>query len=188
MQIGYHGGKCCGIKTIFGMNYDPDLNVGRLAAITYDGTLHGIDAAGRTVSSEMNMYWGPELPNQTGEERLKAYLAFLRQKRPSGLVEIALAETIYPSTSQARWFPVLQALGFRCVARWKNSNSTNWCSVWHLVMFNGVDQDSLGVTTENLIIDQGEPEVEPGPDDETGEDRCCNDSCGAPGCCCDCEE
>ena len=166
MKIGYHGGKCCGIKTIFNMGYKPESLVPKQAEIKYNDALHGLDARGRLVNSAMDMYWGPELPEQSGKDRLIAYLEFLKVKRPSGLVEIALAETISDYTNQAPWFPVLEELGFKCTARWKNSNSSNWCSTWHLVMFDGAVTDNLGVTAKNEIIDQGDPDLELDPEDE----------------------
>ena len=164
MQIGYHGGKCCGIKTIFHMGYRPDYTVPAIPEKKYSDSLHGLDARGRTVDSSMCLYYGPELPEQTAEERLVVFLDFLRKKRPSGLVEIAIAETPYAPTSQAPWFPVLEKLGFVRTARWLNSNSGNWCNTFHLVMLKGETQESI-INTE----DPGDV----GDTDEDDEDSPC---------------
>lgn len=170
MQINYHGGQCCGIKTITHMA-GPDYPEPAIDAIDFKESVHSKDKRGAQVSSEQNLYYGPALPQQSGKDRLIAYLDFLRKKRPSGAVEITLAKGSY--VNQTSWFPVLKELGFKRTACFRNSNSGNQVSIFLLVMLEGETQLNLVSTTgpayDEDAVDYDDDEEDYDPD-YSGED------------------
>lgn len=123
MPIYLHGGKCCGIKQIFQLGCDPEDEADEKAETPpapYEGSSH--------INSPVD-FFHPAAPEETTGERLDRYLAFIKEKRPKGLVEVVLS-----SYQFAGWRKPLEKLGFTKVSAFKNGNSGNPCEVYHLVM------------------------------------------------------
>lgn len=130
MQVVYHGGKCCGIKTIYGFNSDPYQVLSPVAEQSlrpHDAyILQRKDVTGSDVSS--NLY--PCLkafPRQTGIERLDALVEWVKEWRPEGVIEITLTDAW-----QKKWYPLLKVRKFKQVAKFYNSNSGNIVRIFHL--------------------------------------------------------
>lgn len=170
MKIVYHAGRCCGIKTIAEFQHHPSYNEGEIAESKYKEGVHNRDKCGFDIESKQNLYYGKALPKQTGEERLTAYIDFLRVKRKSGLVEIALAKGSY--IDQSPWFDVLKGMGFKRVARFRNSNSGNMVSVFHLVLLDGSVADKL-IDKNGDDYDEDATDI----DDEECDEDCDCDCC-----------
>lgn len=129
MKIAFHGGKCCGIKTIHGMGYHPNSVMhNRLKK----KPLRNTDAHGGTVRSDYNFFNEYAPGTDTYLERLDRYLEFLDRVRPYGIVEITLASSYYDHCNQnIQWGPLLRKRGFRKVTDCHNSNSGNRVFVYH---------------------------------------------------------
>ena len=130
MHLAFHGGLCCGIKTIYGFYGHPDeKNAEELSAIPANNA----DSYGNQVASH-ERFFHEAAPRETGRERLDRYLDYLKRRRPSGIVEVVLAtDNGYPDQVGC-WEPLLLERGFKEVTRAYNSNSENTCIVYHLVM------------------------------------------------------
>lgn len=135
MRISHHGGKCCGIKVIHQLGASPEETQ---PPLTINGARCRKDAAGHDVSSLDNLFRG-ERPKEKQKDRFKAYLDFLADWRPSGMVEVSIVEKMAGGRMnyQERWVPILEKLGFKKVSEWYNSNSTNTVSCYHLIMHKG---------------------------------------------------
>ena len=133
----YHGGKCCGIKTIYGFGYGDNAKKHMEDSLyeTGDGTPEDYDKSGDEVSSDLP-FFTEEAPEESTLDRLDRYLSFIEKWRPSGIVEITLAETMSNVDSywnQVRiWEKDLLDRGFKEVNKHKNSNSGNIVHVYHL--------------------------------------------------------
>lgn len=164
MEIYFHGGKCCAIKTIANLNYTPTFSFSpreKTKKVTHR------DRQGSHVSTGEPFYW-QERPRETGAQRFDAYLDYLRRVRPYGIVEVTIVtsfggaairgfdpceaedgvemhglESFCVETPenedllpsyQESWEPFLQERGFRLVTVAPNSNSGNFVKVYHLVM------------------------------------------------------
>jgi hypothetical protein len=151
MKITFHGGNCCGIKTISGLTLAPKDILWTLEEKSK--FVSDTDANGGVVSSADNFYSFAR-PKETAGERFDAYMDFLRQYRPQGLVEVAIVretggaikdqkDDYCGSSYQEAWAPFLEERGFTMVNRFANSNSGNYVEVYHYVMkeeFNYVDK------------------------------------------------
>jgi hypothetical protein len=72
-------------------------------------------------------------PKETMIERLDRYIAYCKERRPKGLIEIVLATGAGPTVDQTViWGPIIEERGFKEVVRNKNSNSGNTCVVYYL--------------------------------------------------------
>lgn len=127
MRLVFHGGLCCGVKTIYGMGMDPDeLLPEKLAA-----TPRNHDRCGDHVHSELS-FFTDAAPEETYLERLDRLLAFVDAHRPYGIVEIILAESEDEDCNQMPvWKDHLLARGFKIVNSCYNSNSGNRIYVFH---------------------------------------------------------
>lgn len=131
MILGYHGGQCCGIKTIYEMTYSP---VGIEGALAPHKNKTSYDLSpSLEVPHRFNIYW-EGAPKETGLERLDRYLDYLKKWRPKGLVEIVL------SSYQDVWVKYLEERGFVATTKFKNSNTSNNVAVYHLTMDEEVHQ------------------------------------------------
>ena len=133
MRISYHGGYCCGVKTIHGLGRDPE----HTCPFSQDKSpSQCLDAQGRSTSSETNFYNKAIADGQyTYEELFKEYLSFLEKARPKGIVEVCLSDYQRGYSNQLpKWTPVLNKHGFKEVSSCKNSNSNNRVHVFHLCM------------------------------------------------------
>ena len=131
MQLGFHGGKCCGIKVIHGLMDDPDDTTEALSKISDSDK----DSMGMDVNSK-ERFFTDAAPEETYLKRLDRYIEYMRKRRPSHIIEITLAP-FNPYCSQKAWIPLLRRRGFRCVTKAKNSNSGNEVWVFHKVILNG---------------------------------------------------
>jgi hypothetical protein len=136
--IAFHGGECCGVKTIHRLGDDPDDTADEL---TYDPNQEeGLDRCGEHVSSSMNMYY-IQAPEETYLERVDRYIKWLDAVRPAGIIEIILADD--PECCKdhdlsdcgdhqvRHWEALLLERGFVCVSNCANSNSGNRIYVYH---------------------------------------------------------
>lgn len=126
LSLVFHGGNCCGIKTVHGFGCNPLGMTGPLPRIPEDES----DKIGTTVSSKQR-FFHEEAPLETKVDRLKRYIAYMGQYRPSNILEAAIA-TREPLTIQDQWIPIFEELGFKLVNSHKNSNTGNTVHVWHL--------------------------------------------------------
>lgn len=126
MHLSYHGGQCCGIKTIWGFWYHPDQNAQELEAIG----LTDDDANGNPVRSS-DRFYHLSAPEETWLQRFKRYLAYCDERRPRGIIEVVLADNQCGVDALALWAPVLLKHGFKLVNSNVNSNSENTCYVYH---------------------------------------------------------
>ena len=139
LKIAFHGGKCCGIKTIHGFSFkhntntNPDYDIWSEKPLV-KGTFKEPDSYAEDVSSSMN-FFTDKAPREPQEKRLDRYLDFIKTRRARSLVEIALvvAEGLH-TYSQNHWITPLEKKGFKEVSRFKNSNSGNDVAVFHLDM------------------------------------------------------
>lgn len=133
MKIGFHGGKCCGIKTIHGLGYNPNELIAALPKRKeFDKPA---DQYGRDFRSVTN-FFRDKAPCETCLARLDRYIKYLDEKRPKGIIEIALADfngnREATSWNQIRkWEPILLERGFKLVNECMNSNSGNKVYVYH---------------------------------------------------------
>jgi hypothetical protein len=131
MYLITHGGKCCGIKAIHALPYLPMRPV---------SALEDEDLCTFRVTSESNGYfdyrnpakkfYDKVAPMESGEERLRRYLAYLDEVRPQGVTEIVLT-TYTGNAHPAAWEPLLLSLGFKAVNSCKNSNSKQTITIYH---------------------------------------------------------
>lgn len=117
MDMVYHGGQCCGMRHIYGMD-----NV-------------SVDELDRRIR---------ELDNEAGQgNRLIEVVLSSRQvgERRAGNAGARWHETVMAAGG---WPAVLQERGFRLVSRFNNSNSSNDCYVFHRVpRFNSLEPANL---------------------------------------------
>lgn len=159
-----HGGQCCGVSHIMGFCCLPDEDV--------------CETSPTSVYNDSNVHYNQEatkgrhffpLNKETCEDRLASIIAKLKEMRSSGCIEVILADRYGDKWQCEIWGPILtEKHGFVEVSSFFNSNTDNRCRIYHLYY----GQDEYADTA---------------PDDEWYErPQCCEDSCGAPGCCCDC--
>jgi hypothetical protein len=125
LSVQTHGGRCCGIKTIWNFPYCPSDYVGAKKKSKVD---ENVDYYGKTVTKAFDFYTEAR-PLETATERLDAILAFLKRERPKGLVEVTLGQFQKPE-----WEKTLTGRGFKLVTDFKNSNTSCKVYVYHLVM------------------------------------------------------
>lgn len=137
MDLVFHGGKCCGIKTIYGFSCAPwDSTAARVASNEVDNGKYG-----HTVRSDLS-FFTDEAPKETYEERLVRFIEFCKRRRPRHMIEAVLANYVttylinggYETRRQDEvWGPVLEKYGFKPVTTFENSNTRNKVTVYHLV-------------------------------------------------------
>lgn len=154
MYLVFHGGKCCGIKTIYGLGDNPH-------EMTHSLEPHpkrNHDKNGDEVKSDLT-FFHEGAPKETGVQRLDRYIDFIRRVRPQNIIEICLAVGSW--VKQGAWFSVLLERGFKEATVHKNSNTGNMIHVFHLC---------VGAPDEDIeISDDVCPECE-----EYEEDCCCD--------------
>lgn len=139
MHLGFHGGKCCGIKVIWGFGHYPNELEDALSAISESNK----DAHGEHVAST-ERFFTEEAPQETKLARLDRYLEYCDARRPCGCVEVTLAD--YDGDGQGQltpWRGLLEERGFKLVSQFANSNSDNDVYVFHRISFDesGLDRD-----------------------------------------------
>lgn len=130
MELFTHGGKCCGIKTIFSVGYDPE-----------NAIENAIENAKRYPVDHRGAYqwFKGKAPTETSVQRLKRFVEQVRVDRPGHIIEVVTA-TICDQTK--KWRPHLEALGFKEVTKAKNSNSLQIVSIWHCIVKDGILVDA----------------------------------------------
>lgn len=128
MYLVFHGGLCCGIKTVYGFPYGTGIDFARKCPVpgVAEQKPHGNpDRQGRPVQSDLYFYT-EKLPAETTEERLVRYIKFMEEHRPRNILEATL---ITPCQDGA--IALLEEYGFKKVNQWENSNSGNTVVVLH---------------------------------------------------------
>lgn len=146
LSVQTHGGRCCGIKTIWNFPHSPDCflqNKRKTNVSKYT------DYDGNAVSKTFNFH-SEKRPQERAKERFKAILSFLSEERPSGLVEVTLT-----GSQLMNWREFLEGLGFKEVTRFNNSNTYTIVHVLHLVYGN----QSGGYDEEDYECDEEEEYV-----------------------------
>ena len=134
MYLAFHIGKCCGIKTIYGMGVSPAGHGGILKSEDALSPLSAKvqhDRIGAAVSSGTR-FFHEKAPQESKLDRLDRYLKFVKRERPQHIVEIVLAESVHHNIDQSAWVPELETRGFKLVNSCKNSNSGSTVHVYHL--------------------------------------------------------
>ena len=134
MHLAFHGGKCCGIKTIYGFDEDPYTGKEwdtepKLEKVPQKNN----DKIGYHVRSS-DRFFSEAAPQERPVDRLDRYLEFLSRVRPEGIVEVALVAKAVWGNQTDEWEPVLFERGFKMVTEARNSNTKNTIRVYHLVM------------------------------------------------------
>ena len=127
MDVVTHGGKCCGIKTIWGFLGHPDHEASTRVAKDNDNP--------DLISVTQNIgksFHAPALPSEMGKERLDRLIEYVRRKRPSHMIEAVLNHYQLPY-----WGQLLRERGFRMVTTYTNSNTLCKIFVFHLVFYQG---------------------------------------------------
>ena len=126
MELRYHAGGCCGVKTICGFFGVPEMPLGPKNA--EDRPLYSQDRQkqGWQVHVSAQFYW-PEAPQESRIARLQRYINFCKEQCGSGLIEVTLSDLQFP-----RWESVIFAEGFENVAEFVNGNSNRTIRVYHL--------------------------------------------------------
>lgn len=128
MELYSHGGKCCGIKTIFSIGYGPE------------SVWQAIENAERNLPDyHVGQWFKGDAPAETAAKRLKRFVEQVRDDRPGHIIEVVTA-TVCNQTD--KWRPYLEALGFKPVTSAKNSNSHQIVTIWHCVVANGILVDA----------------------------------------------
>ena len=128
MQLVFHGGKCCGIKTVYCMGTSPteyQPSLGKLPR------RHNHDQSYHEVNSGLR-FFTDAAPEEPGKARLKRYIEFMEKNRPRNVLEVVICESGYDWMDQSDWVPTLKEFGFKMVNRHSNSNSGNHIQIWHL--------------------------------------------------------
>jgi hypothetical protein len=140
MDVVVHGGKCCGIKTIRSFPGQPDHKVP--ARVAKDNDKPDLLGASQNMGKPFH---APALPIETGKERLDRLIEYVREKRPSHMVEAVLNQWQLPY-----WSELLRERGFRMVTTYTNSNTQLKIYVFHLVFHQGklVKSEDVDKTVE----------------------------------------
>ncbi len=124
MYLVYHGGNCCGVKTIKGFCLPPSCDLDALKKLAKEDR----DAHGWAVQSD-KPFFDEGAPVETAKARFDRYIDFLKRRRPEGLVECYLI-----SSQWCNWDKVLIDHGFEVDKEFKNSNTGNMIRRYSLVM------------------------------------------------------
>lgn len=137
MNLYFHGGKCCGIKTIEGFPHYPySQHSWGEKHIAYPlpevGAVRNHDVYGQPTTKP---FFTDAAPEESIQERFARLIAFCKRRRPQGCIEVTLARNQFGSFNQvALWEPLLLEHGFKVtVPEFKNSNSQNYVTIYHLV-------------------------------------------------------
>lgn len=130
LQLGFHGGKCCGIKVIFGFPYPYYDEWDRKQPACEKKDPVNLDANGSNVSSD-KPFFTDEAPGEGPDERLDRLISFCEKRRPKGIIEVTLATGSHGFNQTIEWTPKLLERKFKIVNECKNSNSGNTVFVFH---------------------------------------------------------
>lgn len=125
MHLGYHGGHCCGIKTIRNLGVGPDFIY---SSSLFTGDDRHVD--GTTFSTSISFFKGT-LPKETNDKRLVRLIYACEEKRKHGIIEVVVSSNLNGFDQHERWKPVLEKLNFKLVNSCLNSNTGNTIFVYH---------------------------------------------------------
>lgn len=129
MDLYFHGGMCCGIKTIAGFSGHNNYNEYERTAQKFRSN----DANGDHVSTE-KPFFTDEAPQEKAIERLDRLIAFCKKYRPKGAIEIVLMRTRGNGFQIDAWEKIILDRGFKqYVPEFENSNSGNFLRIYHLI-------------------------------------------------------
>lgn len=123
MHLAFHGGKCCGIKTIYGFSYNPQDHVDAIPEIAMDNRDQGDGDA-----SSSTRFFHEEAPSEAALTRFDRYIEYVKRRRPKHIIEVVL------NNFQKLWVDVLKERGFKKSVSAVNSNTGNTVTVWHLTV------------------------------------------------------
>lgn len=121
MDIILHGGKCCGIKTIYGFQYHPDSMMGEReesVVLPYEGGTY-TNGGGRS-------FFKGTAPKETAGKRFIRFVEQCKARRPSHLIEVTLSGELL-----LNWEDFIEELGFEKVSTFENCNSGHLVAVYH---------------------------------------------------------
>ena len=121
-----HGGKCCGIKHIYGFSNHPQ--IGELPALK--GSSEPAVRYHGGVQSEQagQQFFIGKAPKETALKRLDRYLRFCQTNQPKGLIEVSLV-----LGQKNMWEKILLERGFELVQKFENSNTDNTIYLYHRI-------------------------------------------------------
>lgn len=129
MDLYFHGGMCCGIKTIAGFCGHTNSNEYHRPAQKFRSN----DTNGDDVSTE-RPFFTDEAPKEPAIQRLDRLIAFCKKYRPKGAIEIVLMRTQYNTFQIGAWEQIILERGFKqYVPEFENSNSGNFLRIYHLI-------------------------------------------------------
>lgn len=124
-----HGGKCCGVKHIYGFDWHP--MIGEMPAETFEREEHeycgGGGAGWQHLMPGKNFFKG-KAPKEKPLDRLDRLLEYCKEEQPKGLIEITLVKS-----QKEMWHKYLEERDFEIVNEFKNSNSGATIWVYHKV-------------------------------------------------------
>lgn len=128
MILVFHGGLCCGIKTIHSLPANPQ---GKTCEVKKEPELRN-DKEGRKVASDLS-FFTDAAPQETYLERFDRMVAFCERERPGGIIEVVTADLggSYYSGAEMVWGPLLRDREFVEVNSVLNSNSGNVIHIYH---------------------------------------------------------
>ena len=141
MKLVFHGGKCCGVKTIHGFS-DPN---GMCQALEKKSALYN-DKHGAEVKSDLS-FFTDEAPKESQKDRFIRLVNWCKEQRPHGLIELLLSTQSCWMTVDADegedgavygtqidiWRPIVEEAGFKEALTFKNSNTNRNVTLFHLV-------------------------------------------------------
>ncbi len=125
-KVSYHGGACCGIKHIWSLPEKPTTPLNKLSKHK-----HGPNEATAYYRGTAS-FFPVGAPAETAAERLDRIIAYIKGRRPGGIIEIVLS-----SWQLYSWREHLKSIGFKAVNSVKNSNSNHTIHVYHLNCVKG---------------------------------------------------
>lgn len=138
LRLVNHGGKCCGIKTIYGFGQYPDDTSDSLPTLVSPNNL---DIMYGDVSSN-GRFFHLSAPEETTKHRLDRYIEYVRELRPKHVIEAVLYSNSHRhAMCQEAWFPVLEDRGFKEVTAAENCNSGNTIHIFHLVISEPIEEE-----------------------------------------------
>lgn len=127
MSLKGHGGQCCGIRHIYNLGASP-----KEACINNKNVKEAIDWCNSKyyyeVSEEFVSFstFVKTTECKTNGELFNTMLDQVFEEQESGCIEVVVSE------EQEPWFKFLEKAGFKRVSEFGNSNSGNYCYVYHL--------------------------------------------------------
>lgn len=134
-RLVHHGGKCCGIKTLYALGINPRSKASKLDSVSLDRS----DAVGDPVHCTQR-FFTDAAPEESYRERVQRYVDFCKKHRPAGLIETCIVMDAPEWLNQACWAPILEELGFKQSLEWRNSNTGRLIRMYFLV-YNETGQE-----------------------------------------------